>query len=383
MILPEHIGKAKLQQFGVPVPWGLVASSADEAFAIAQELGTPAAIKAQVPTGRRGKAGGIRFALTPEEAREASGGLLGSSLLGHPIRSVLVEERADIRQEMYLSLTVDAGRGNHLAIFSPRGGVEVEELAASDQSSIHKLAIDPLTGLPADLEAMTLFREMADAERLRQLLADLYDAYVQMDCILAEVNPLALTADGRLMALDCKIEVDDNALYRHPDLQQIKYQGMDERERRADDLGVTYVALDGDVAVVGSGAGLGMATLDIIRLAGMEPANFLDTGGGVTRDLVYGAVRLVLEPEHVRGGMINLYGGINPMVAAAQGIVTALEEDEGLRKPLVVKVLGNQQEEAWGLLERAGIPVVKTVRTEDAARELAAMLGGRRDEHPA
>jgi succinyl-CoA synthetase beta subunit len=375
MILTEHAGKVKLHQKGVPVPRGEKASSPYEVSQIARGLAVPVAIKAQVPAGKRGKAGGIRFAYTPEAAQRASMELLGSSVLGHPVWSVLVEEKLDVCREMYVSFMLDVASGGHMALFSPLGGVDVEELAISHPESIHRVSIDPLGGFQASRALLQSEAEGVE-NGVARFVEKLYEAYTGLDCTLLEINPLALLADGRVVALDCKMEVDDNALYRHPDLRDMKRESMDDRERCAADLGVTYVGLDGDVAVIGSGAGLGMATMDIVKLAGMEPANFLDTGGGITSDLMYGAVRLVLEPRKVRGGLINLYGGINPMVAAADGIVAALQADQALRKPLVVKVLGNQQEEAWKLLEGAGIPVVKTVRTEDAAERLARLMEG-------
>lgn len=210
---------------------------------------------------------------------------------------------------------------------------------------------------------------------LSDILAKLYETFVACDALIAEVNPLAMLSDGRIVAADCRMEVDDDSLFRQQAYGAYREAQMDEREREANQIGVSYVGLGGDVGLIASGAGLGMASLDMLGLADLSPANFLDTGGGITRELMRRAVQLTLYPEGVRGELINLYGGINPMVEAALGVVDALREMP-VRKPVVVKLLGNRQEEAWGILEAEGVPVVKRVRTEDAARKLAEILTG-------
>jgi succinyl-CoA synthetase beta subunit len=211
------------------------------------------------------------------------------------------------------------------------------------------------------------------ARRLNEVLGTLYATFVERDAIIAEINPLALLADGRLVAADCRMEVDEDAPYRQPAFKSAKEAQLDERERLAQEIGVTYVAMDGDVGLIASGAGLGMASLDMLKLAGLDPANFLDTGGGINRELMRRAVHLTLGPDNVRGELINLYGGINPMVEAALGIVDALKEMPQ-RKPLVVKLLGNREAEAWAILEAEGVAVCKVVRTEEAAHKLAELV---------
>ena len=378
MMLLEHEGKAELAARGLPVPEGYLAATPAEAAEAAALLGRPAVVKAQVPAGGRGKAGGIIAVDSPAAAAEAAAQLLGRPLVGHVVRSVLVEERLAIKQELFLGLAVDPASAGYLALFSTEGGVNIEEVAATAPARVRRLWIDPLAGLPAEA-GMALCGDLvannAVARRLSEVFATLYRVFVERDAIIAEINPLAWLADGSLVAADCRMEVDDDALFRQQQFQAYREAQMDEREREAHRIGVSYVGLDGDVGLIASGAGLGMASLDMLKLAGLNPANFLDTGGGITRELMRRAVQLTLYPEGVRGEMINLYGGINPMVEAAHGIVDALREMPA-RKPLVVKLLGNRQEEAWAILEGEGVPVAKSVRTEEAARKLAALLAG-------
>ena len=395
MMLLEHMGKAEIAARGVPVPRGHVCATPEEAAAAAAELGGPAVAKAQVPAGGRGKAGGVIPVDGPDAAAEAAGQLLGRPLVGHVVRSVLVEERLQIARELFLGLAVDPASAGYLALFSAEGGIDVEEVATQAPGRVRRLWIDPLAGLTAE-HAAALFGDLGDElaltppsaplrrragegpgvrASLSDILAKLYETFVACDALIAEVNPLAVLSDGRIVAADCRMEVDDDSLFRQRAYGAYREAQMDEREREANQIGVSYVALGGDVGLIASGAGLGMASLDMLGLAGLSPANFLDTGGGITRELMRRAVQLTLYPEGVRGELINLYGGINPMVEAALGIVDALREMPE-RKPVVVKLLGNRQEEAWSILEAEGVPVVKRVRTEDAARKLAEILTG-------
>ncbi len=377
MMLLEHMGKAELAARGLPVPRGIVVTSHDAAYEAAVALGGRVVVKAQIPVGGRGKAGGILRVPNPSAASMAAGSLLHKKLLGHQVRSVLVEERLNIVQELFLGLAVEPGSGRYLALFSDQGGINIEEVATQTPARVRRLWLDPLQGLPADAARQLAAGLVEEAllPELEKILAGLYGAFRERDAIIAEINPLALLADGRLVAADCRMEVDDDALYRQPQWQTYKQSLLDERERRAQEIGVSYVALDGDVGLIASGAGLGMASLDMLRLAGLEPANFLDTGGGINRELMRRAVELTLYPDGVRGELVNLYGGINPMVEAALGIVDALVAMPR-RKPLVVKLLGNRQEEAWAILEAEGVPVVKVVQTENAAGKLAELLAG-------
>ncbi|HID87543.1 MAG TPA: ATP-grasp domain-containing protein [Anaerolineae bacterium] len=384
MILPEYRGKQELQKRGINVPAGAVVETAREARKVAERLDGAVVIKAQVPTGGRGKAGGIVVVSSPNEAEEAARSLIGRSLLGHEIKAVLVEERLEVKREFYLGVIAETAIGLVELIFSTLGGIEIEALAESHPDEVHRLALEPFAQL-GDSQALDWLRGKGLDEALTKEVAGtavaLHRTFMELDLILAEINPLALCADGRLVAVDCKMEMDDNALFRHPEFIPLWRELLSEQEREAAYIGVSYVPMDGDVALIASGAGLGMATLDIMKLAGLRPANFLDTGGGITCDLMYRAVRFVLKPAGVRGALINLYGGINPMLEAAHGIVNAVR-DFNLNKPLVVKLLGNQQEEAWQLLEEAGITVVKSLYTEEAVRLLAKMLKGANEYSP-
>jgi succinyl-CoA synthetase beta subunit len=375
MIVPEHIAKSYLTRYGIPVPRGRAAQTPQEAYAVAGQIGAPVAVKAQIDSGKRGKAGGIVFAESPDQARDAAAGLFARPLLGFRVDTVLVEEKIPIQQELYAGFYVDRGRGCVQLIVGLAGGIDVEQAQAG---SVKTFSIPPGQVLPVHRIARML-KSSGVAEPLLSPLAHvigaLYRALVDLDLVQLEINPLALTSDAKLLALDCKMEVDDNALARQPDFAALYRASLGERERAAADLGVSFVPLDGDVGLIASGAGLGMATLDLMRQAGLRPADFLDTGGGITRDLMRDAVRIVMGSGSARGLMVNLYGGINPMIAAAEGIVEGLA---GLaaRKPVVVKLLGNSQEEAWRILERTDVTVVKAAQTEIAVEALAAALGG-------
>ena len=376
MLLLEYQAKTELSKMGVAVPEGAVARTPEEASGIAAALGRAVVVKAQVPAGGRGKAGAIRLAQSPDEAARAAEEILGRRVGGHLVDCVLVEEKLPIQQELYLSIVFDAAHAGYTVLFSTQGGMDIEELAAAHPESIQRLALDPFSQLDLERAASLLQAGGLEAPHLsgvQETLLTLYRLFREKDLLLAEINPLALGARPWPVAVDFKMEVDDDALFRHPEYIPIFMQRLDERERIAHELGISFVALDGDIGVIASGAGLGMATLDLLQREGLRPANFLDTGGGITEKLMYRAVRLVMEPAGVRGGLINLYGGINPMVEAAQGIVAALQ-DMPVRKPIVVKLVGNRQEEAWAILEGAGVPVVKTVRTEEAAALLARLL---------
>ena len=359
-------------------PRGFLATTPAEAAEAAARLGGPAVVKAQIPAGGRGKAGGIIPVANPAEAEAAATKLLGRPLLKHVVKAVLVEERLSIARELFLGLAAEPASAGHLALFSTEGGVNIEEVAARTPARVRRLWIDPLVGLPADAAPASLCGDLVEpamVARLAEVLKGLYATFVGCDAIIAEINPLVVLSDGRLVAADCRMEVDDDSLYRQAAFKPHKEAQLDEREKLAASIGVSYVGMDGDVGVIASGAGLGMASLDMLSLAGLSPANFLDTGGGITRELMRRAVEMTLGPANVKGELINLYGGINPMVEAALGIVDALNAMPE-RKPLVVKLLGNRQAEAWAILEQEGIQVAKTVRTEEAAHRLAAMLAG-------
>ncbi|HHV57862.1 MAG TPA: ADP-forming succinate--CoA ligase subunit beta [Firmicutes bacterium] len=377
MRLLEYQGKEILRRHGVATPQGRLARTPAEAREAAAELG-PVVVKVQIPSGGRGKAGGIRPAADPVQAGERASELLGSTIKGFPVETVLVEEKVALREELYLGLTIDNRRGAAVLMFCASGGMDIEEVAASHPESVYKLEL-PAGAELKDYEARQLIRKAGfqgkTLVRLAQVAAQLYHCFTRYDLVVAEINPLGILADGQVVAADCKMEVDDNSLFRHPEFGSEKDELQDPLEREAREIGVTYIKLDGDIGIIASGAGLGMNTMDLILAAGHRPANFLETGGGITRELMRRAVQLVARHEGVRGLIVNLYGGVNPLVAAAEGVVDGVSALP-VRLPVVVKALGNQQGEAHAVLESAGIPVVKSIRTEDAVAELVRQLEG-------
>ncbi len=377
MIVTEHHAKSLLARCGLTTPQGRVACTAAEAATAARDLGGAVVVKALIPVGGRGKAGGVLPAVSPAAAEAAAGTLLGRELLGHTVREVLVEQAVRAEQEIYAGVVVNAASGSIDLVVSLAGGVEIEVAAQAGRGRVLSLAVEPGTALPLHrvrgwLEAQPL--QGIDATLLAATLVRLFQAAADLDAVLLEVNPLAL-AGGALIALDCKLEVDDNALFRQPEVMALYRAALGARERRARELGVSFVPLQGDIGLISSGAGLGMATLDLLQQAGLRPADFLDTGGGISEQLVKGAVELIMEPPEVRGALINLYGGINRMLEAAKGIAAA-RETVGARRPLVVKVLGNQQEEAWAMLEQLpNVHVIRVTQTEVAVARLAELVG--------
>lgn len=378
MIVAEDHAKQLLANYGLQTPCGYVTCTPDEAMAAAKKLGGAAVVKALIPTGGRGKAGGIKVCSTPDQVHDAAHALLGHELLGYPVRQVLVEKMVPPVQEIYASVVVNPATAMIDLLVGFSGGVEVEAAARDGDSPWLRLAIEPGDVLPVHRVRRWLGQANItglDLAGLATTLATLYRAAADLDAILLEINPLALTQAGSMVALDCKLEVDDNALVRQPELLEKYCASLSERELRARSLGVSYVPLDGDIGVITSGAGLGMATLDLLKRAGLSPANFLDTGGGISEALVKASLELIMEPTQVKGAIINLYGGINRMLEAARGIVAALQNISGNR-PIVVKILGNQQEEAWALLEpEPHVYVIRVIQTEEAVSRLAELVG--------
>ena len=372
MRLHEYEAKEIFSEIGIPVPKGGVARSREQASEIAERLDGPAVVKAQVLVGGRGKAGGIRFGEGAGEVGEITQELLGAEIRGCRAEAVLVEERIEAEQEIYLGVTVDGEAGAPVAMVSSEGGVSVEELAARSPEKIHTAHADVFRGLPM-YEARRLVKRAGLREstmvRCASALARLYDAFGRYGALIAEINPLMVRDDGDVVAADAVLEIDDDALRRYPQFQRHAEDRIDDPlEREAKRLGVSYVGLDGDIGIICSGAGLGMATMDLIRARG-GPANFLETGGGVTAALMAGALRIVLKRPNVRGVFINIYGGINPIHEGAKGIAEVIETDR-VEIPIVAKALGNFQEETWAILEEAGVEVVRTVRTDRAVAAL-------------
>jgi succinyl-CoA synthetase beta subunit len=366
-----------LARYGLQTPSGRVACTPDEAVLAAEELGGAGVVKALVPSGGRGKAGGVKVCRSVDQVQTAAGSILGSNLLGHTVRSVLVEQVIPIAREVYAGVVANSATGMIDLILSFAGGAEVETASQRNSTAVLRMPVEPGSVLPTHRVSQWL-RDVGaqgiDLVELSRVLVTLYRAAADVDAILLEVNPLALVETGSLVAVDCKLEVDDNALVRQPDLLELFCSSLTERELRARELGVSFVPLEGNIGVITSGAGLGMATLDLLKRAGLAPANFLDTGGGISERLVKGSLELIMEPSEVKGAIINLYGGINRMLEAARGIVAALEHIEG-KRPIVAKIIGNQQEEAWALLEQVpNVHVIRAVQTEAAVSRLVELV---------
>ncbi len=377
MIVPEDAAKRLLAGCGLIVPRSQMVERVEAAAAITQDFGGRSVVKALVPTGGRGKAGAVKVCRSVDQARQAATALLGKEVLGHRVDKLLVEELIPISNELYAGVVVNTATDSIDLVLSLTGGVEIEAAAHADRQVVHQLSIEPGDLLPLHRVNSWLGRhkiELSEYPLLAGTLLNLYRAAADLDAILLEINPLAMDTDGRLVALDAKLEVDDNALPRHPELNELFMASLSSRELRARQLGVSYVPLDGNIAVIASGAGLGMATLDLLQQRDLAPANFLDTGGGISEQMVKGALELVLEPAQVRGAIINLYGGINRMLEAAKGISAALE-NKPENRPIVVKILGNQQEEAWAMLEPIpNVHVIRVVQTETAVDRLKMIL---------
>ncbi len=390
MDLFEHQAKELFAEYGVPVTPGRVAYDAAGAREVAAELAAAnsprVVVKAQVKTGGRGKAGGVKLAAGPDEAQAAAEQILGLDIKGHIVHKVLVTEASDIAAEYYLSFLLDRAERTFLAICSVEGGVEIEEVAHSNPGAIARIPIDPLVGVDAAKAA-----EIVAAGRLPGEAADgaaalarkLWDVFVGEDATLVEVNPLVLTPDGRVLALDGKVTLDDNAAYRHDWTRFADTEGTDPIETRARARHLNYVKLDGEVGIIGNGAGLVMSTLDVVAYAGeqfggMRPANFLDIGGGASAEVMADGLEIVLSDPAVRSVMVNVFGGITSCDAVANGIVSAIGmlggRGEPVRHPIVVRLDGNNAAEGRRILDEAGIDVVEQVATMDDAARRAAEL---------
>ncbi len=371
MRLLEYQAKKIFAKYSIPVPRGRVAKTPHEAFEIALELGTAVAIKAQVPVGARGRAGGVLFAETPEEAEKAAGRLLGSEIRGMRVEEVLVEEKVPIKHELYMGFTIDRANRTYVAIASPEGGVEIEEVAEKSPELIFKHTIDPLAGF-RQYHALGLVKKMGyggqAALRLAGMFMSLYRLAMDYDAELTEINPLAETEDGRFLAVDARLIIDDNALFRHPELAGLEkpITEVGAREIKAREAGLGYVELDGDIGIIGNGAGLVMATLDMVALYGGRPANFLDVGGGASAERMARALDIVLSNPRVKVVLINILGGITRCDEIARGILAAMER-VGVRKPMVIRLVGTNEAEGRAILEEAGISVLDSM--EEAAKK--------------
>ena len=374
MNVHEYQAAEILAGYGIPVNEGRVATTPEEAEAAAAALGGTVAIKAQVHTGGRGKAGGIKLAHSPEEARAAAEAILGMDIRGHTVRRVLVARGVDIAQEFYLGVVLDRPRRQNVVMASAEGGVDIEEVARERPDKIVRAHADPRRGLRPE-QARELAAALGiDADHFdgfAAIVRGLYDAYVAEDATLAEINPLVLTGDGRWLALDSKMSFDDNALFRHPETEARRDEAEEDvTELKARRSGISFVKLDGDIGCIVNGAGLAMATMDAVKLHGGEPANFLDVGGGASADQVAEAFGLVTADPKVRAILINIFGGITRGDVVAQGIREALDRVP-VAAPIVVRLSGTNADEGRRLLAEAGMTAVDTM-DEAAARVVEA-----------
>ena len=380
MNIHEFQAKEVFSRYGIPVPKGIVATTPDEAKSATAELGGQSVVKAQIHAGGRGKSGGVQLVRSPEEASEVAQKMLGSSLVtpqtgpeGAPIERLLIEELADIKQELYVALTIDRGHRGPAMLVSTQGGMDIEEVASNNPEDIHTEPIDPLSGMmPFQTRRMVrqLGLDPSVASEAAKVLSNLYRVFVENDCSLVEINPLIITGDGRVMALDAKISLDDDSMFRHADL--LEYRDIsqeDPLESQASDLDIAYVNLDGDVGCLVNGAGLAMATLDVTNAAGAAPANFLDVGGGATPEKVSSAVKIILSDPKVKRVLINIFGGILRCDIAGEGIVLAYKET-GSTTPLVVRMLGTNVAEGKEILGASGLPVVFVDTLTEAANAI-------------
>jgi succinyl-CoA synthetase beta subunit len=380
MKVHEYQAKELLSRYGVPVPKGRVTHTIDEAEAIQKEIGAPVAIKAQIHAGGRGKGGGIKLAKTPEEARAAAGDILGMTLVTHQtgphgkfVKQVLVEEQLDVDRELYVSVVIDNSVGLPIVMASAEGGVEIEEVAGRNPDAIKRTPVDPTVGFQPYQG-----RELALAIGLRgdlmrpatTLFAGLYKLFEENDCSLAEINPLVVTKDGRLLAADAKLNFDDNALFRHRDLAAMRdFDEEDPLEVRANESGIgTYIKLTGNIGCVVNGAGLAMATMDAITLAGGEPANFLDIGTVNDPERVIASFRIIMDDPDVKVMLINIFGGMARVDIIAQGIIAAYREID-IKVPVVARLVGTNVEEGERLLAESKIPLIRAQDLGEAARK--------------
>ena len=376
MRLYEFEGCKLFQSEGIPVARYAMAASPQEAREKAQEIGLPVVIKAQVLTGGRWLAGGVQSAATSAEAEEVTRRIMENQLLGFTVKQVMVSQKVEIAKEFYVGITVDEYHGTPVAVLSVEGGVAVNRLARERPESVVSKMITMTAGLSTD-EAKQMCRQVGlrsnDLTQVANVLTALYRVFYKYDALLAEINPIVRTKDGSYFAIDSKVELDDSGLFRHPELNITRESHMvNPLERKGHDIGVSYVELDGDIAVISSGAGLGMASVDIINQK-MRAANFLETGGGITEDLLYKSTDLVLQKKGIRALFINVYGGINPIHEGAKGVVRYLK-DHNITIPVVAKALGNHQEETWQIFRSGGVHVVENVSTEKAVEVLARLL---------
>ncbi|AGW88922.1 MULTISPECIES: ADP-forming succinate--CoA ligase subunit beta [Cupriavidus] len=388
MNIHEYQGKEILRKYNVPVPRGIPAFSVDEALKAAEQLGGPVwVVKAQIHAGGRGKGGGVKVAKSIDDVKTYASNILGMQLVTHQtgpegkkVNRLLIEEGADIKKELYVSLVVDRVSQKVALMASSEGGMDIEEVAAHTPEKIHTLIIEPSVGL-TDAEADDIARKIgvpdASVAQARQALQGLYKAFYETDASLAEINPLILTGDGKVIALDAKFNFDSNALFRHPEI--VAYRDLDEEdanEIEASKFDLAYISLDGNIGCLVNGAGLAMATMDTIKLFGGEPANFLDVGGGATTEKVTEAFKLMLSNPNVQAILVNIFGGIMRCDVIAEGVISASKAVH-LTVPLVVRMKGTNEDLGKKMLADSGLPIISADTMEEAAQKVVAAAAGK------
>ncbi|HJU22381.1 MAG TPA: ADP-forming succinate--CoA ligase subunit beta [Casimicrobiaceae bacterium] len=387
MKIHEYQGKELFRKFGIAVPRGIPAFSVDEAVKAAQTLGGPVwVVKAQIHAGGRGKGGGVKLARSIDEVRALSSKMLGMRLVTHqtgpegqPVHRLLIEEGADIRKELYAAMVVDRVSQRVVLMASADGGMDVEEVAAKTPERIHKVTIDPRTGL-TDAQADDVARKIgiddAMLPQARTLFKALYKLFDETDASLAEINPLIVTGDGKLIALDAKLNFDQNALFRHPDIVAMRdLEEEDPAEVEASKYDLSYISLDGDIGCLVNGAGLAMATMDVIKLYGGDPANFLDVGGGASAEKVTEAFKIMLRNPELKAILVNIFGGIMRCDVIAEGVIAA-SRAVSLKVPLVVRMKGTNEDKGKELLAQSGLPIITANNMADAAQKVVAAARG-------
>jgi succinyl-CoA synthetase beta subunit len=387
MKVHEYQAKAVLAEYGVPTPKGRVAETADEAAAIAEEIGGPVAVKAQIHAGGRGKGGGIKLAKDPAETKKVAGEIIGMMLVTHQtgpegrlVKRVLVEEQLQVDRELYVSVVIDNSIGLPIVMASAEGGVEIEEVAAKDPDAIKRSPVDPTVGFQPFQGRELAMAIGLGGELMRpaaSLIASLYKAFEDKDCSLAEINPLVVTKDGRILAADAKLNFDDNALYRHKDLAALRdLDEEDPLEVRAQEAGIgTYIKLTGNIGCVVNGAGLAMATMDAITISGGSPANFLDIGTVNDPERVIESFRILMDDKDVKAVLINIFGGMARVDVIAQGIIDSYKQ-MNVNVPVVARLVGTNVEEGERLLKESGIPLIRAHDLGEAAKKAVEAAAG-------
>jgi len=380
MNIHEYQAKALLKRFAIPIPRGRMAATPEEAVAVARELGGVCVVKAQIHAGGRGKAGGVKLAKTPGEAEKIAKELLGKKLVTHQtgpegreVKRLLVEEGLQIEREIYVAVVLDRSLSRPCVLASAEGGVEIEEVAEKSPEKILKEIVDPAVGLLSFQGRRLAYRLGLRHEQvgpLVSLLSGLFRAFTDLDCSLVEINPLVITADGKLIPLDAKMNFDNNGLFRQPEVAALRdLDEEDLKEIEASNLGLSYIALDGNIGCMVNGAGLAMATMDIIKLCGGEPANFLDVGGGATKDRVTQAFKILLSDKRVQGVLVNIFGGIMKCDVIAQGIVEAARKIQ-VKAPLVVRLQGTNGELGRKILTESRLAIIPAETMAEAAEKI-------------